>query len=155
MVNIKSYEKYYKLDYTLYNLLPFENTLVIFQMTGQQITTLLEDALSSIIDEQRFFGGFPYSSGLGFRIDPTAVRGNRVSGCEVMDGSGAWHPLNHHATYRVVVNSFLAGGDDGYTVFAGLKGHDTGFVDTQAFLEYVSAEKTLSLPGRHSFFQTP
>jgi 5'-nucleotidase len=54
-----------------------------------------------------------------------------------------------------VVNSFLAGGGDGYTVFDGLKGHDTGFVDTQAFLEYVSAEKTLSPPARHSFFQTP
>jgi len=140
---------------TIYNLLPFENTLVIFQMTGQQITTLLEDALSSIIDEQRFFGGFPYSSGLRFRVDPGAGKGNRVSGGEVMDGSGAWHPLNRHATYRVVVNSFLAGGGDGYTVFAGLKGHDTGFVDTQAFLEYVSAEKTLSPPARHSFFQTP
>jgi 5'-nucleotidase len=140
---------------TIYTLLPFENTLVIFQMTGQQITTLLEDAVEAIYDEQRFFGGFPYTSGLRFRIDPAAASGKRVSGCEVMDGSGAWHPLNRHVTYRVVVNSFLAGGGDGYTVFDGLKGHDTGFIDTQAFLEYVSAKKSLDSLTQISVFQTP
>lgn len=139
---------------TVYTLLPFENTLVIFEMTGQRIITLLEDALSSIIDEQRFFGGFPYASNLRFRIDPAAGNGKRVSGCEVMDKTGAWHPLNPHTAYRVVVNSFLAGGGDGYTVFEGLAGHDTGFIDTQAFLEYISAEKTLHPPVRPSFFQT-
>jgi 5'-nucleotidase len=140
---------------TIYTLLPFENTLVVFQMTGQQITTLLEDAVEAIYDEQRFFGGFPYTSGLRFRIDPAAASGKRVSGCEVMDGSGAWQPLNRHVTYQVVVNSFLAGGGDGYTAFEGLKGHDTGFIDTQAFLEYVSAEKTLAPWTQTSFFQTP
>jgi 5'-nucleotidase / UDP-sugar diphosphatase len=140
---------------TVYDLLPFENTLVVFQMTGQQIITLLEDALSSIIDAQRFFGGFPYTAGLRFRIDPTAGKGNRISGCQVMDASHTWHPMNNHTIYAVVVNRFLADGGDGYTAFNNLKGHDTGFIDTQAFLEYVSAEKTLDSLPRNSFFQTP
>jgi 5'-nucleotidase len=140
---------------TIYNLLPFENTLVIFQMTGQQINTLLEDAVGAVFDEQRFFGGFPYTSGLGFRIDPAAGKGNRISGCQVIDGSGIWHPMNNHKIYGVVVNRFLADGGDGYTAFNGLKGYDTGFIDTQAFLEYVSAEKTLDSSTQNPFFQTP
>ncbi len=140
---------------TIYTLLPFENTLVIFEMTGQQIITLLENALGAVIDEHRFFGGFPYPSGLRFRIDPDAGRGNRISGCKVMDRAGAWHSLNIHTRYRVAVNSFLAGGGDGYTVFESLAGHDTGFIDTQAFMEYVSTEKTLHVPDRQAFFQTP
>ncbi|MCF8077220.1 MAG: 5'-nucleotidase C-terminal domain-containing protein [Desulfotignum sp.] len=140
---------------TIYTLLPFENTLVIFQMTGQQINALLEDASGAIFDGQQFFGGFPYTSGLRFRIDPAAGKGNRISECRVMDASRNWHPMNSHATYRVVVNSFLAGGGDGYTAFDSLEGHDTGFIDTQAFLEYVSAQKTLDPPDRDPFFQTP
>ncbi len=128
---------------TVYDLLPFENTLIVFEMTGLQIISLLEDALSSILDEQRFFGGFPYASGLRFRFDPEAGRGSRVSGCQVLDGSGTWYPINREETYRVVVNSFLAGGGDGYTAFDGLDGHDTGFIDTEAFLDYVSGKKRL------------
>lgn len=72
-----------------------------------------------------------------------------------MDRAGAWHSLNIHTRYRVAVNSFLAGGGDGYTVFESLAGHDTGFIDTQAFMEYVSTEKTLHVPDRQAFFQTP
>jgi 5'-nucleotidase len=57
--------------------------------------------------------------------------------------------MNRNETYRVVVNSFLAGGGDGYTAFDGLEGHDTGFIDTQAFLEFVSEKKTVApLPGQ-------
>jgi 5'-nucleotidase len=134
---------------TVYELLPFENTLVVFEMTGRRIISLLENALSSIIDEQRFFGGFPYASGLRFRVDPKADRGTRISGCQITDASGTWRPMNRNETYRVVVNSFLAGGGDGYTAFDGLEGHDTGFIDTQAFLEFVSEKKTVApLPGQ-------
>ncbi|MEX1301281.1 MAG: bifunctional metallophosphatase/5'-nucleotidase [Desulfotignum sp.] len=129
---------------TVYDLLPFENTLVIFEMTGHRITALLEDALSSIIDDHRFFGGFPYASGLRFRVDPGAARGARISGCQVKDRSGTWRPMDRKETYRVVVNRFLADGGDGYSAFIGLDGHDTGFIDTQAFLEYVSEKKILT-----------
>lgn len=133
---------------TIYGLLPFENTLVIFEMTGNRINALLEDAMAAIIDDQRFFGGFPYPSGLRFRVDPAAPRGARVSGCQVMDGSGTWQPMGSHTKYRVATNRFLAGGGDGYTAFDGLDGYDTGFVDTQAFLEYVSEKKIIHpLPG--------
>ncbi len=64
-------------------------------------------------------------------------------------------PLNSHNTYGMVVNRFLADGGDGYTAFNGLKGYDTGFVDTQAFLAYVSAKKPLDSLTQNLFFQTP
>jgi 5'-nucleotidase len=141
---------------TVYDLLPFENTLIVFEMTGRRIISLLENALSSIIDEQRFFGGFPYASGLRFRFDPKADRGTRVSGCQVMETSGTWRPMNRAETYRVVVNRFLAGGGDGYTVFDGLDGHDTGVIDTEAFLDYVSEKKSLTpLPPEEPPFGDP
>ena len=140
---------------TVYRLLPFQNTLVVFNMTGARIRTMLEHALESIIDDHRFLGGFPYAAGLRFGIDPTAARGSRVSGCKVMASSGAWQIMDDSRTYTVAVNRFLADGGDGYTVFSDLKGYDTGFIDTQAFLAYVSEKKTIQpFPGPITF-KTP
>ncbi|MFU8768864.1 MAG: bifunctional metallophosphatase/5'-nucleotidase [Desulfotignum sp.] len=128
---------------TVYDLLPFQNTLVVFNMTGTRVRTLLEDALCAILDEGLSWGGFPYASGLRFTIDPAASRGDRIGGCEVLDDAGVWQAMDMNRVYRVAVNRFLAGGGDGYTAFAGLEADDTGVIDTQAFLDYVAEKKII------------
>jgi 5'-nucleotidase / UDP-sugar diphosphatase len=134
---------------TVYELLPFENTLIVFEMTGKRIKTMLEDAVSAILDDRLFYGGFPYASGLRFRINPAGTPENRIVRCEIMDDAGDWQALGDNTVYRVGVNSFLANGGDGYAAFADLTGYDTGFIDTQAFIAYITEKKTIHpFPGQ-------
>ncbi|MCF8092019.1 MAG: 5'-nucleotidase C-terminal domain-containing protein [Desulfotignum sp.] len=134
---------------TVYELLPFENTMIVFEMTGKRIKTMLEDAVSGIMDDRLFYGGFPYASGLRYRINPAGTPGNRIVSCEIMNDAGKWQTAVSKKVYRVGVNRFLADGGDGYTAFADLIGYDTGYVDTQAFIAYVTEKKTIHpLPGQ-------
>jgi len=134
---------------SVYELLPFENTMIVFEMTGKRIKTMLEDAVSAIMDDRLFYGGFPYASGLRYRINPAETPKNRIVCCEIMNDAGKWQTVGSNKVYRVGVNRFLADGGDGYTAFADLIGYDTGYVDTQAFIAYVTEKKIIHpLPGQ-------
>lgn len=91
---------------------PFGNSLVVKTMTGDQIRRLLEQQFDNPrTGEDRILqvsSGFSYSYGrskpAGSRVDPAsiAIVGQTVS---------------PSAPYRVTMNSFLAAGGDGFTVF--------------------------------------
>ncbi|WP_019603778.1 5'-nucleotidase C-terminal domain-containing protein [Teredinibacter turnerae] len=101
-----------------YVLLPFSNTLVVLEMTGQQVVNVLEDALSYALDEAQSTGAYPYASGLRYNVDASAAKGSRVSNVEVNARvAGSWTPINLANTYKVVTNNFIASGQDGYTTF--------------------------------------
>ncbi|ARU58917.1 5'-nucleotidase [Oleiphilus messinensis] len=132
-------------DYTIadaFTLLPFSNTLVTLDMTGQQIVDVLEDALANTLDNGGSSGSYPYASGLRYNVDASQTQGNRISNVEVNPRvESDWQAINLTATYTVVTNDFIASGQDGYDTFgtvfsAGL------FVDTfteyaQGFVDYV------------------
>ena len=126
-----------------YTLLPFANTMVNLEMTGAEVKQALEDGVSNILDNDGSSGAYPYGAYLRWDMDFTAATGNRISNLEVRakaDGS-PWTPIDEAATYTVVVNSFMAGGGDGYdtleTVFDDGRGVDT-FIDyAQGFVDYV------------------
>jgi len=125
-----------------FTLLPFSNTLVILDMTGQQIIDVLEDALSNFIDNDGSTGSYPYASGLRYNIDASQAKGSRVTNVEVnAQVAGSWATIDTAATYRVVTNDFIASGQDGYTTFS--VPFDAGdYEDTyteyaQGFIKYV------------------
>lgn len=125
-----------------FTLLPFSNTLVILDMTGQQIINVLEDALANFLDNGGSNGSYPYASGLRYNVDASQSKGNRISNVEVNPQVNAsWAALDTAATYRVVTNNFIASGQDGYTTFS--EPYDAGeFEDTfteyaQGFIDYV------------------
>ena len=127
-----------------FTLLPFANTLVEIDMTGAQIATVLEEALSQFLDAGGSTGAMPYASGLRWNLDLGAAAGSRVSNLEVRPkGTEAWLPLEPATTYRVVANSFIAGGRDGYDTFGTIPDDqktDT-FIDyAQAFIDYVEQD---------------
>ncbi len=108
-----------------------------------------DPAMAAIMDDHLFYGGFPYASGLRYRINPAGTPGNRIVCCEIMDDAGKWQTAGSNKVYRVGVNRFLADGGDGYTAFADLIGYDTGYIDTQAFIAYVTEKKIIHpLPGQ-------
>jgi 5'-nucleotidase len=95
-------------------VLPFQNTLSTFEVTGADLRAALENGVSQVEDGA---GRFPQVAGMSFTWDPAAAPGSRV--VEVMvAGDGAMVP--HDAkVYSVVTNNYVRNGGDGYRMFAG------------------------------------
>ena len=104
--------------------LPFLNQLVkIERVSGAVLRRALENSISKLVDDAASVshGKFVQVSGLSFTWSycggvPTVLEA-KVGGA----------PLEAGRAYSVAVNSFLAGGGDGYDDFAGMSVVDIGF----------------------------
>ncbi len=90
-------------------VLPFQNTLSTFYVTGATLKEALESGVAQIEEEA---GRFPQVAGMTFTVDASAEPGARVS--EVMVDGAALDP---EATYGVVSNNYVRNGGDGYEMF--------------------------------------
>lgn len=90
-------------------VLPFQNTLSTFQVSGATIVAALENGVSEI---EEGAGRFPQVSGMSFTVDPAAEAGSRIS--DVLVGGT---PIDLTATYGVVSNNYVRNGGDGYKMF--------------------------------------
>ena len=88
----------------VFEFLPFDNTIVTLEMTGEHLRTLLSQGLRS--------GRLPLEVSGGV-YEFKFVDGERVLGDVFVDGK----PILSAHRYRVATNSFLAGGGDGFTIF--------------------------------------
>ena len=122
-------------------VLPFDNYLVAFDLTGEQIMAALENGVSQVEDVQ---GKFPQVAGLRFIWNPGAKPGNRIVSAEVKKGGG-YVSINPSATYRVVTNNFLYQGGDGYTMFPQGTGFiNLGYTDYEVLAEYIAANSPVN-----------
>lgn len=128
---------------TAYTLLPFGNTLFVLDVTGAELKAALENGLT------RKSGAFPYLGHARYTANATYPEGSRLVSLEIKQADGSWKAVENTATYRVVTNNYVAGGGDGYTSLKNATGYryDTGFVDAEAFVDYVKHMKTLSRPA--------
>ena len=94
-------------------ILPFQNTLATFKVTGKQLLTAIENGVSEVEDVA---GRFPQVSGMRFTFDASRPAGDRVTSIETQDEYG-WSNLNLYGIYGMVSNNFIRGGGDGYKVF--------------------------------------
>lgn len=94
-------------------VLPFQNTLSTFQVTGEVLRAALENGVSQVEDGA---GRFPQVAGLRFTWQASAEPGARIRAVEVREGD-AWVPLDPAKVYGVVSNNYVRGGGDGYRVF--------------------------------------
>ncbi|NDV86489.1 multifunctional 2',3'-cyclic-nucleotide 2'-phosphodiesterase/5'-nucleotidase/3'-nucleotidase [Aurantimonas aggregata] len=119
-------------------VLPFQNTLSTFKLTGADIKAALENGVSQV---EEGGGRFPQVSGLKFTWSKTAAPGSRIDSVEVKEGD-AFVPLDPAKTYLVVSNNFLRGGGDGYSVFAekGLEAYDYGPTLEDVVAAYLSRD---------------
>lgn len=95
-------------------VLPFQNTLATFQLTGADVIASLESGVSQI---EEGAGRFPQVSGLRYTVDASAEPGNRISNV-AMQADGEWTPIDPEATYTIATNNFMRNGGDGYSRFA-------------------------------------
>ncbi len=90
-------------------VLPFQNTLSTFYVSGATIVEALENGVSQM---EEGAGRFPQVAGMSFVVDPSAAAGSRISDVMV---AGA--PIDMVRTYGVVSNNYVRNGGDGYKMF--------------------------------------
>ena len=90
-------------------VLPFQNTLSTFQVSGKTIIEALENGVSQM---EEGAGRFPQVAGMSYTVDPAAEAGKRISG--VMVGNA---PIDMDKVYGVVSNNYVRNGGDGYAMF--------------------------------------
>ncbi|KJC64972.1 bifunctional metallophosphatase/5'-nucleotidase [Agreia bicolorata] len=117
---------------------PFANTLITQTITGAQVKTVLEQQWQT--GQTRPFLKLGINSDLAYTYDAAAADGSHVT--EIFY-KGA--PIAAEDTYKIVTNSFLAGGGDGFLELANGQGKsDTGRVDLDAFVNYIGENKPLA-----------
>ena len=92
-------------------VLPFQNTLSTFQVTGATMLEALENGASQI---EEGAGRFPQVAGISFTVTLSAEPGSRISNVMVGDA-----PIDPDAVYSVVSNNYVRNGGDGYDMFRG------------------------------------
>ena len=113
-------------------VLPFQNTLSTFQVTGAVMLEALENSVSDYADVG---GRFPQVAGISFTFDPEAEAGSRIS--DVMVGG---EPIDPAKTYGVVSNNFVRNGGDGYKMFVDAQNaYDFGPDLADVTAEYLAA----------------
>jgi 5'-nucleotidase len=109
---------------------PFNNYDVSMDLTGQQVLTLLGQQWSGTnAASPRILqvSGITYSyarSGTSYSLRPETVKVGGVA-------------LDPARTYRVVANSFLADGGDGFSTFADARNKYIGGLDIDAFASFL------------------
>jgi 5'-nucleotidase len=140
----------------VYELLPFNNTLVIIDLTGAQLVSALEEAVDFQIAGGNK-GPHLYVAGISFRIDKSAKKGMRIREAKVKSADGSYGALEGANTYRIVTSSYLAGGGDGMHIFRQAAGYrsDTGFIDAEVLMEYLKGLGTVTAPTEKRISSMP
>lgn len=122
----------------LYEVMPFDNTLVTVELTGAQILKVLEHGMyNDKISMLQF-------SGLNVTCDPSLPAGKKIVKVTLADGS----KLKLAKRYKVVINDFMAQSGDGFTMFS----QGTNLIDTQVLLrdylmDAIKTAKTITFSG--------
>ncbi|MFF2653803.1 bifunctional metallophosphatase/5'-nucleotidase [Streptomyces sp. NPDC058045] len=120
---------------------PFSNTVNLLDLTGKQLLTALQQQVSGPNEASPKI--LQVSEGLTYTLDMTKSGADRVVADSVrLDG----RPLDPAATYRVAMNSFLAGGGDGFTALGEGANPHVGSDDLAAFNDYLTANSTKDKP---------
>ncbi len=95
-------------------VLPFQNTIATFQLSGRDLVAALENGVSQLEDGA---GRFAQVAGLKYSFDRSvAPNQGRVKSVEVTE-DGKWVPIDPAKTYGIVTNNYVRGGGDGYELF--------------------------------------
>jgi len=116
----------------IYTVLPFSNTEVTMNLTGNDLLAALERNASL----EPGSGGKLQTFGIKYRIDQGTVRIDDIRG----------KGFDPETTYSVAVNDFLAAGGDGYTVFKenGKNYYDSSLLVTDLLIDFIKAKKVIS-----------
>jgi 5'-nucleotidase len=115
----------------LFKIQPFQNNLIAMTLTGAQVKEVLEHQFTG--DRVRVMG---VSRGFAYTWDDSRQKGDKVIANSITLNGIVIKPDER---YRIIANSFLAGGSEGFNVFP--KGTDriVGALDVDALVNYLSS----------------
>ncbi len=117
----------------VFEVLPFQNTMITLKLTGAQVKKTLERGLVPTI-------GVVGLSGLRVHFDMTKPPDARVVSAILLDGTS----LDDSKLYSVTTNDFVLAGGDGFTEFAkGTDIVDTGIFLRDVLVDYIRANTAL------------
>lgn len=115
----------------IHSVLPFDNTLIVFQITGKQIMEIIQGMVSGQVNED----GILFPSNL-------KIVTQKQGPAEVRTGEG--EPLDLDKLFSVAVASFIARGGDGHQSFLKLEQkRDTMIRTEDALRKYFEAKGTI------------
>ena len=115
----------------LHRVLPFNNTLILFELTGTQIIDIIRNMASTLASEEGIL--FPSNLHITLRKSGESV---------ILTGEG--EALVPDKTYSVAVGSFIARGGDGHTSFPTFtQKTDTQIRTSEALRRYFEAKGTV------------
>ncbi|MEB8340561.1 bifunctional metallophosphatase/5'-nucleotidase [Streptomyces endophyticus] len=120
---------------------PFSNTVNLVDLTGEQLVTALKQQVSGANAASPKI--LQPSAGLTYTLDMTKSGADRVVADSIRLNGAAVDPA---ATYRVAMNSFLAGGGDGFAALGAGRNPLVGSDDLKAFNDYLTANSSASNP---------
>jgi 5'-nucleotidase/UDP-sugar diphosphatase len=111
----------------IYEILPFDNTVVVLKMKGHQVLRLF-DYMATVPSGA---GAFPQlSEGVRVTINSAARRSEDIT----INGK----PVDPERTYSIATNSYLARGGDGYKILLeALDRYDTSTFQRDALIDYI------------------
>ena len=122
----------------VYDIMPFDNTVTLVELTGAQLKEALETGVSTG-EDGKLLHGIIQVSGLNFTYDPQAPNGQKVRSVYV-----GGKPVKNDEKYLVATNSFMAGGGDGYYVFGkGSNLAETGVLIRDLLLQSAESNKKI------------
>lgn len=121
----------------IFEIAPFENTLMRLTLGGSRLRAYLEGVVSAR-------GMDFHLSGMRIEVDTSLARGSRIVKATMSDGS----ELDDRATYRLVLLDFLVEGGDGLGISDGdTMIENTGILDREALQQYLhSLPQPVSAP---------
>ena len=135
----------------IFNVFPFNNTVCIAELSGQEILDALEYGVAAYPTD---FGGFPHVSGMTFTFDPSIETPviydvnkafakmdggpRRISNVKVLNRkTGEYEPIDPNRIYTVGGTTYLLrDAGDGYEMLKG-RGRDTGVADVEQLEKYI------------------
>ena len=119
---------------------PFGNTLATLSLTGAEVL----DYLHAAVRMNPGAGGFAHFSGVKMVVTGDKADQVRINGA----------PIDTNKTYRMVINSFMAVGGDGYPNMTSHASYvNTGFVDADVLRSFLTDNSPLQTqrfaPGNH------
>ena len=116
----------------LYEVLPFNNELELFEVTGETLREILETGVSGGRRDLEL-------SGAQIRVDQSKPDGQKLDRIEI---AGA--PIDPAGHYTVVTTSYLAQGSIGWDILPELSSKSIGMNDLEAFLRYIEAHSPIA-----------
>lgn len=129
-------------------VLPFGNTAVTIEVTGQEVIEALEVGVK---EYPKANGGFAHVAGMTYTFDPSQEVGSRIT--EVLVGGKA---IDLTKTYLLATNDFTAAGGDNYTMFKDNKLLGEFSALDEAVIKYLQEKGTegVALSGRVKIVET-